>query len=147
MTRKYVPSFAELIDRLSIHQLKEVFIPEHKDKYHREMRDILCDMDSIIKEDNVVVTGKLLKAVIVLAQINEHIWYNESKVRSGESQDLNLLKLTHGLNGIRNRTMNYILEMIGKGERRDWKTDCLAAEFSDWEILLDLDMDVEDADK
>lgn len=139
MERKYLPTFAELIDRLSIHQLKEVFIPKHKDKYQREMRDILYDLNNIIKEDNLALTAEILKAVVVLAQINEHIWYNESKVRSGESQDLNLLKLTHGLNGIRNRTMNYILEMIGKGERRDWKTDCLAAEFSDWEILLDLE--------
>ena len=135
--RKYLPTFAELIDRLSIHQLKEVFIPEHKEKYQREMRNIMDDMDEIIKEDNIVLSPELIKATVVLAQINEHIWYNESKVRSGESQDLGLLKLTHGLNGIRNRTMNYILSLVGNEGRQDWKTDCLAAEFSDWEILLD----------
>jgi hypothetical protein len=136
--RKYVPSFADLIDRLSIHQLKEVFIPEHKEKYHREMRWIMDDLDEIIKDQDVKLTGELIRAIIILAQMNEHIWYNESNVRSGESQDLNLLKLTHGLNGIRNRTMNYILDIIGDGDRRDWKTDCLAAEFSDWEVLFHL---------
>ena len=31
--RKYLPTLGELIDRLSIHQLKEVFIPEHKEEY------------------------------------------------------------------------------------------------------------------
>jgi len=138
MERKYLPTLAELVDRLSIHQLKEVFIPEHKEKYQREMRDIMDDMNLIIKEQDIQLTAEILKAVVVIAQINEHIWYNESKVRSGESQDLNLLKLTHGLNGIRNRTMNYLLELIDNKERRDWKTDCLAAEFSDWEIMLDL---------
>jgi len=28
--RKFLPTLGELIDRLSIHQLKEVFIPENK---------------------------------------------------------------------------------------------------------------------
>ena len=31
--RKYLPTLAELIDRLSIIQLKEVFITEHKEEY------------------------------------------------------------------------------------------------------------------
>jgi len=30
MKRKWLPTLGELIDRLSIHQLKEVFIPENK---------------------------------------------------------------------------------------------------------------------
>lgn len=132
-----MPSFSELIDRLSIHQLKEVFIHEHKDKYRREMAAILHDLEIVIQTQDVKLSGKLIKAIIVLSQINEHIWYNESKVRKGETQDLSLLKLTHGLNGIRNNTMNYILELIGEHDRRDWKTDCLAAEFSDWDIKID----------
>lgn len=141
--REYLPHFAELIDRLSIHQLKEVFIPEHKEKYHREMRWIANDLDLIIQQDGIKLTGELIRAIIILAQMNEHVWYNESKVRSGESQDLSLLKLTHGLNGIRNRAMNYILDIIGDQERRDWKTDCLAAEYSNWDVLFDLSKDDE----
>ena len=34
--RKYLPTLAELIDRLSISQLKEVFITEHKEEYAQE---------------------------------------------------------------------------------------------------------------
>ena len=37
--RKYLPTLAELIDRMSISQLKEVFIPEHKEEYGQEIRD------------------------------------------------------------------------------------------------------------
>ena len=36
MERKWIPTVAELIDRLSIHQLKEVLIPENKEKYSKE---------------------------------------------------------------------------------------------------------------
>ena len=31
--RKYLPTLSELVDRLSIIQLKEVFISEHKEEY------------------------------------------------------------------------------------------------------------------
>ena len=144
MDRKWLPTFAELIDRLSIHQLKEVFIPEYKEKYRREMREMMDDLDSIIKEGNIQISSELIKAIVVLAQINEHIWYNESKVRNGESQDMSLLGLTHGLNGIRNRAMNYVLELIGDRDRQDKKTDCLAEDHSAWDIQLELDhLDIE----
>ena len=43
--RKYLPTLAELVDRLSIIQLKEVFITEHKEEYGQEIKDI----DSWIK--------------------------------------------------------------------------------------------------
>ena len=139
MDRKWLPNFSELIDRLSIHQLKEVFMPKHKDKYAREMKDIEHDIDIIIQEKDIKLTAKIIRSIIVMAQMNEHIWYNESKARSGEDQDAQLLKLTHGLNGIRNRAGNYILEQIGDSDRKDWKIDCLAAEFKDWKISLILD--------
>ncbi|KKM86889.1 hypothetical protein LCGC14_1274470 [marine sediment metagenome] len=134
--RKWLPTFAELIDRLSIHQLKEVMIPESKEKYATEMRDIMHDLDILIEESHIDPSAKLIRAIVVLAQINTHIWYNEAKARKGEQQDLELLKLTHGLNGIRNRAINVILDCIEMPDRRDWKVDCLAAEFQGWEVSL-----------
>ena len=46
-TRKWLPTLGELIDRLSIHQLKEVFIPENKENYGNEMKDMVHDIDLI----------------------------------------------------------------------------------------------------
>ena len=137
MNRKFLPTLNELIDRLSIHQLKEVFIPENKEKYIKEIQDLMHDIDLIISEDiergKGRISAKTIRAIIVLAQMNTHIWYNESKVRNGE-KDGNL-HLTHGLNGIRNIAGNKIAECVGG--RKDYKIDCLAAEFKDWEISWD----------
>ena len=94
-SRKYLPTFSELIDRLSIAQLKEVFIPEHKTEYAEEISDIIHDINLIIEDGND-------------------------------------LELTHGLNGIRNTSKNKIQEVVGG--RKDYKIDCLAADFKDWEI-------------
>jgi len=134
--RKWIPNFAELIDRLTIHQLKEIFIVEHKKKYAKEMKLIMHDIGMVIDEKNIKITPEIIRTIIVISQMNAHIWYNESKARSGKDQDINLLKLTHGINGMRSAAGNYLLELIGDLDKRDWKTDCLAAEFKDWEISL-----------
>tara|TARA_R110000824_G_scaffold36506_3_gene113434 strand:- start:261 stop:683 length:423 start_codon:yes stop_codon:yes gene_type:complete len=130
-SRKFLPTLGELIDRLSIHQLKEVFIPENKDNYAQEMHDIVHDIDLILKEKDVNLDGDIIRAIIVLSQMNAHIWYNESQVRKGEKGTDNLM-LTHGLNGIRNTAINKIMEVVGG--RKDYKVDCIAAEFKDWEV-------------
>ncbi len=129
--RKFLPTLGELIDRLSIHQLKEVFIPENKDNYAQEMHDIVHDIDLILKENDITLDADIIRAIIVLSQMNAHIWYNESQVRKGEKGTDNLM-LTHGLNGIRNTATNKIMEVVGG--RKDYKVDCIAAEFKDWEV-------------
>lgn len=130
--RKYLPTLGELIDRLSIVQLKEVKIPEHKEEYAEEIREITHDISQILEEQfGLQQAGEIIRAVIVLSQMNAHIWYNEDNARSGENQG-NQLMLTHGLNGIRNTAKNKIQEVVGG--RKDYKVDCIASEFKEWEV-------------
>ena len=131
MKRKYLPTLSELIDRLSISQLKENFISEHKQEYADEIRDILNDIDVLLQEGEIWLDAKSIRAIVVLAQMNLHIWHNESNYRKGIKEG-NSLELTHGLNGIRNTAKNKIEETAGG--RKDYKIDCLAAEFKDWEV-------------
>ena len=107
MGRKYLPTLSELIDRLSIAQLKEVFITEHKVEYGQEIKDIVHDIQLCLDESDGQVNAEILRAVVVLSQMNLHIWHNESNWRKG-IKDGNNLELTHGLNGIRNTAKNKI---------------------------------------
>jgi len=125
MDRKYLPTLSELVDRLSIAPLKDVFIVEHKEEYAEEIKDIIHDIGLL------GLDAELVRAVVVLAQMNLHIWHNETNYRKG-IKDGNNLELTHGLNGIRNTAKNKIQEVAGG--RKDYKIDCLAADFKDWEI-------------
>ena len=129
--RKYLPTLSELVDRLSIVQLKEVFITEHKQEYSQEIKDILHDIQLLLDTSENKIDAETIRAIVVLSQKNLHIWHNESNYRKG-IRDGNNLELTHGLNGIRNTSKNKIQEMVGG--RKDYKIDCLAAEFKDWEI-------------
>ena len=128
--RKYLPTLSELVDRLSIAQLKEVFIPEHKEEYSNEIKDIVHDIQLILS-DGASIDAETIRAIVVLSQMNLHIWHNESNYRKG-IKDGNNLELTHGINGIRNTAKNKIQEV--SGGRKDYKIDCLAAEFKDWEV-------------
>ena len=129
-SRRYLPTLSELVDRLSIVQLKEVFISEHKKDYAQEIADIVHDIQLILDRSDDV-DAETIRAIVVLSQMNLHIWHNESNYREG-IKDGNNLELTHGLNGIRNIAKNKIQEVVGG--RKDYKIDCLAAEFKDWEI-------------
>ena len=137
-SRKYLPTYAELIDRLSICILKSIFIPANKEAYTNEIADICADIDSITTEKDVKATASLIKAVLVTMLANRYIWENESKVRETGNQDVALLKLTHSVNGVRNTAKNVISSELG--ERKDLKVDCLAAElvsdFQNWDKLF-----------
>ena len=128
--RKYLPTLGELIDRLSIVQLKEVKIPQHKEEYAQEILEIVHDINEILN-DKPKVDGEFIRAIVVLSQMNTHIWYNEDNARSGDDVG-NKLMLTHGLNGIRNTAKNKIQEL--DGGRKDYKIDCIASEFKDWDV-------------
>tara|TARA_R100001443_G_C3300199_1_gene165083 strand:+ start:343 stop:753 length:411 start_codon:yes stop_codon:yes gene_type:complete len=129
--RKYLPTMAELIDRLAIVQLKEVFLPDHKEEYAKEISDISHDIQVCLDEGTEPINAETIRAIVVLSQMNLHIWHNESDARKGINSGENL-RLTHGINGIRNTAKNKIQEI--RGGRKDYKIDCLSAEFKDWDI-------------
>ena len=131
MVRKYLPTLGELIDRLSILQIKEIKIPNHKKEYQQEIKDIVHDINQILLDKDNIIDGEVIRAIVVLSQMNVHIWNNEDNARNGIDTE-NQLKLTHSLKAIRNTAKNKIQEKLGG--RKDYKIDCLASEFKDWEI-------------
>jgi hypothetical protein len=126
--RKYLPTFAELIDRLTITQMKEWKIPEHREEYTNEINDIIHDIEVCLNEKPIQLTSSIVRDIIVLAHMNSHIWFNESNFRKG-IKDGNDLELTHGLNGIRNTAKNRIQSELGG--RKDYKIDNVEA-FKQW---------------
>jgi hypothetical protein len=126
MKRKYMPTYAELIDRLCIVTLKSIKIPKNKKEYETEAKQIMYDLDQISKEKKVKITGQMIRAILIIAISNETIWSNESKARDEGEGQVDLLKFTHSVNGVRNLAKNVISQEIG--ERKDLKLDCLAAE-------------------
>jgi hypothetical protein len=137
--RKYLPTFSDLVDRLTISQMKAIFIPERKREYVEEMDLILHDLDLILEEGDVRLNAHAIKAIIVIMLTNRFIWENESKAREGGNEQDQLLKLTHSINGVRNTAKNQLAAVMGG--RHDYKIDAFAAnlptEFKAWDIFND----------
>jgi hypothetical protein len=140
--RKYLPTFSDLVDRLTISQMKAIFIPERKREYVEEMDLILHDLDLILEEGDVRLNAHAIKAIIVIMLTNRFIWELESKVRDGSDKgsvedQYNRLKTTHSINGVRNTAKNKLAAVMGG--RHDYKIDCLASdlpeEFGNWDIF------------
>lgn len=135
--RKYLPTLSDLVDRLTITQMKAVFIPERKQEYMEEMALIQHDIDLILEEEGVRLDAHAIKAIIVIMLTNRFIWENESKARQGGDEQDKLLKLTHSINGVRNTAKNALTSIVGG--RHDYKIDCfaseLASEFGDWNVF------------
>lgn len=124
--RQYLPTFAELIDRLSIVTLKSIKIHENKVEYEKEAHLIMNDILEVMKDIKIEEWGQFIRAILVIMFANETIWQNESKARLGGNEQDKLLKFTHSVNGVRNNAKNVISQLVG--ERKDLKLDCIAAE-------------------
>lgn len=136
--RQYLPTFADLVDRLTIVQLKEIFIPEHAAEYRHERGLIQHDLDVFHLGGGATFDAECLRLVCLLMLTNRYIWENESKARAGAGSQDHLLKLTHSINGVRNAAKNALSRAIGES-RVDHKLDCFAAdlvaEFGNWNVV------------
>ena len=133
--RKYLPTIADLIDRLSITLMKSIFID--RDTYRIEIQDILHDIRLFTGASAMLFNADAIYATLVLMLANHYIWENEAIARSrGRGGKL---RATHAINGVRTRAKNEISKIFG--ERIDRKIDCLAADLptdvGDWRVFED----------
>ena len=140
MERKVKHTLGELIDLLTIAEMKHAKIPEHKAEYAEHIEDLVHDINLLLPKPSPI-TAEFLRDVILLAQFNAHIWYNEGDIRNLIKDDKDLtdkelimiarkLILTHSINGIRNTAKNRATKVIGG--RLDYKIDSLASSAEHW---------------
>lgn len=94
------PQIGDAADRLTITQLKEFLIPGQRDRYTKEINDLIHDIDIMVENRFPKGLGEFMRNLCVLAVMNDRIWVNESNHRNGIKTG-NSLDLTHGLNSIR----------------------------------------------
>jgi hypothetical protein len=119
--RRWLPTLSEILDRLSITSLKELKIPENREKYTEEINDLLHDIQLILDENPGKIDASFLRDLIVLAQFNEFIWQNEANARLGKPGSR--LEDSHAYNSIRCAAKNKLQSKFGG--RLDYKLDVL----------------------
>ena len=135
--RKYLPTLADLVDRLTIVQQKMIFLPDRREEYISERELILYDIDLILSTLGKGLSAKAIMAITMIQLTNRCIWESESKARAGGNEQDKLLKMTHSINGVRNTAKNVLSEEAGG--RKDYKIDALSAdlppEYGNWRVF------------
>ena len=131
-SRQFLPTFAELLDRMTVTQIKLSLIENGKEDFKDELRKISHDLNNIIESKNIPLNSDMILTFINLAQLNLHIWNNKDKMQENlDNQEtyLQLLKISHQLNGFRNQLKNKLLAVEGITDksqlRSNFETDGL----------------------
>jgi len=137
-SRQFVLPLSELIDRLTINHIKLIKTNVENSGYIDEINKISSDMDKLIVSNNMSLNAKIIRMIIILSQINLHIWNNKDEMQrnlDNEKEYMKFLKLSHQLNGIRNKIRNILLDEEGISDighvRSNFETDGL-----DWDFKL-----------
>jgi hypothetical protein len=134
--RQFLPPFAELIDRLCVDQIKEVLISSQAAACADEMAKIAHDIDLLIQKQDIRLSARLIRMIVVIAQMNVHIWYNKDRMAEDPERYLALLKLSHQLNGLRNQVKNLLLEEAGDRDKSAQRTNFNTDGLEGWRISL-----------
>lgn len=134
--RKFLPAFAELIDRLTVDQIKEVLIPDLKETMAEEMEKLCHDIDLLIQERDIKLSSRFIRIVIALSQMNLHIWHLKDRMQENPEKYSDYLKLAHQLNGIRNQLKNLLLEESKDKEKSARLTNFNTDGLEGWNISI-----------
>ncbi len=115
--RRYQFLLTDLIDALTIDQIKEVLLPEAKRMiYVEEMRRLEHDIDLLIAEREIKLTGRFVRLIVFLAQANLLVWRDKDRLQSEPERYYERLELAQELNGLRNQVRNLLMEELGEGK-------------------------------
>ena len=136
--RQFLPPLAELIDRLTVTQIKQAILGDKNRDFANEIKKIMNDIDIIIHESSIKLDSRIIRIIVLISQMNLHIWKNKDLMQENlenEEKYLSLLKLAHQLNGIRNRMKNHLLEIEGEKDESQKKSN-FETDNLDWDIDL-----------
>jgi hypothetical protein len=106
--RQYELPLGELVERLTIAQLRELLL--NSDKYEKEIAALEHDIDLIFRQKNVVPNARIIRIIFLTAQLNTLIWLYKDKMNEAPENYAKYLKLSHQLNGLRNKMKNLLME-------------------------------------
>ena len=134
--RQFLTPFAELVDRLTVDQIKAVLLPEGQASYSDEMRRISHDLDLIIQERGLRLDGRMIRILVALGQMNLHIWHLKDRMQAEPDRYEAHLKLAHHLNGIQNQLKNRLLEEAGEREKATERSNSGVDGLEGWHVDL-----------
>jgi hypothetical protein len=135
--RKFLIPLSELIDRLTVDQIKLLLNKDDSNKsIKKEMQKMTHDIDQIINDKKIKLDSEIIRMIIILSQINLHIWNLKDKMEKDTNNYNKNLKLAHQINGIRNQIKNKILEKTNDLNQSSKRSNFNTDELEGWDYDL-----------
>lgn len=126
-SRQYELPFGELVDKITILQLRETLL--NSPKYAEEIKQLEHDIDLVLRQKGIVPTARMMRIIFLMGQLNTLIWlYKDKMLEDGGGRYGEYLKLSHQVNGLKNSLKNCLMESTGESSsalRTNIKTDGL----------------------
>lgn len=137
MTKNMKFDLAELIDKLSVTQIKQLKNTNECEKLEEGVQAIMNELDeSYFHSSEIILSGELVNILIAIAQINTFIWLYRDKINeSNEELDKNI-KLSHQLNAIRNLAKNKLNFIFGKNSEAEKKLNVNKEDLKGWRYKI-----------
>ncbi|MCX6328967.1 MAG: hypothetical protein NTZ85_05550 [Bacteroidia bacterium] len=134
--RQFQFSFADLIDQLTIDQIKEVLLSEEQaKKIISEIEQLEHDIGTLLHNKNIGLKAEFIRMVILLSQINLHVWYNKDEMMSEPDNYIELLRFSQDLNSMRNHIKNLIMAAIDEATPAN-KRSTFFSDNSSWYVQI-----------
>ncbi len=106
--RKYEFTLSDLLDRMTIDQIKEVLLPTSAIGHGRSLELLSSDVTVILESRRVELSGRILRLLVLLAQLNLHSWRSKDRLDKGPENYTSTVRHGADLNGIRNGVLNLL---------------------------------------
>lgn len=136
MNRQYHLPLVELIDRMTLDQIKECLQPKNQAAYAEEIRKLEHDIDLLLQEKKTQCSARLLRLVMLVGQMNVHIWYLKDLMALQPGKYHEHLKLAHQLNGVKNQVKNALLAATGDATGAVVRTNTQVDGLEGWNVSI-----------
>ena len=135
MTKSIKYNFSELVDKLSIIQIKQLINNKQYRSYENTISKILNQLEhNISKNKKMILNSKIVNLLNILSQINLFIWFLRDEMQISKKNYKQNMKLSHQLNALRNITKNKLLLIFNKNKNQDLRTNIDKEDLKGWKF-------------
>ena len=135
MTKSIKYNFSELVDKLSIIQIKQLINNKQYRSYENTISKILNELElNISKNKQMILNSKIVNLLNILSQINLFIWFLRDEMQISKKNYKQNMKLSHQLNALRNITKNKLLLIFNKNKNQDLRTNIDKEDLKGWKF-------------
>ena len=136
--RKVKYNLSDLIDKISIDQIKQINFENKNQLYEKSISDLIDEINQSIKNNKKIykLNATIIRIVIALSQINLFIWFLRDELKTETINFNQKMKLSHQLNSLRNNLKNMLLNKLNEPSNSLVKTNINKEDIKGWHYSI-----------